>query len=131
MIVDLGQQYQMGHRTGEDEHTVHGQREQKEVKVSVIAFAHAVSHPRAMVIESFDAIVTNRTVRRTWRPKDLAGEAVLELDASVLHRDFFCPRWRPVGRAIGPVRAVGGLNLPLDVQGLRFGGSAIKLGFLN
>lgn len=52
----------MGHRAGKNEHTVHGQREQEEVEVAVISFAHAIPHPWAMMVKAFDAIVANRAM---------------------------------------------------------------------
>ena len=41
----------MAQGAGEEEDALQGQRDQEEVKVSVIPEPHTVTHPRAMVVE--------------------------------------------------------------------------------
>lgn len=54
-------------------------------KVLVVAFAHACSDPRAVVVESLNAAAAGPTVHRARRPKDEATVAVLDFDHPVIY----------------------------------------------
>ena len=70
----------MGHGAHEDEDAVKGERDEEQVEVAVVPPAHAVPHPRTVVVEPLHAVVADGAVRGSRRPEYLAGEAELELD---------------------------------------------------
>jgi len=51
-----------------------------------------------MMVESLDAIVANGAVGGSGRPKNLAGETILQFDCLISNKDFSCS-WRRAKRA--------------------------------
>lgn len=90
---------------GEDIDGQQGQRQSEKVEVSVVSLAHTVPHPRTVMIEAVDAVVTDAAVRRSWRSEDLTGVAVLEFDDLVVDLNVADSGWGalpsrdiPIGR---------------------------------
>lgn len=79
---------------GEDVDGEQGQGQGEQVEVSVVPLAHTVAHPRTVVIETVNTVVTDAAVRCSRRPEDLAGVAIFELDDLVVDLDVADSRWR-------------------------------------
>ena len=67
----------MGYGAAKYEDAMERQRDEKEVEVSIVPFAHTVANPRTVVVEALNAVVAYRAVRGPRWPKYLAAEAVL------------------------------------------------------
>ena len=96
----LAKQHQMCYSAAKYEDAVERQRDEKEVKVSVVPFAHAVANPGAVVVESLHAVVAYGAVRGPWWPKYLATEAILQFNCLVFDNYLLCAGRRPVSCAL-------------------------------
>lgn len=101
----------------EDEGRVEGQRHDEGVEEPVVAFAHTVPHPRAVMVETLHTVVTLAAVRGAWSPKHLTGGAILEFDKLLVDEDLLSARRGLVAKVSTLI------DLPLDVCGLVWGGS--------
>jgi len=72
------------------------ERDEENVEVAIIAPPNTISHPRAVMIKALDAIVTNRTVRRSRRPIDFASVAILKLNRHTRNLNLLFAGRRPV-----------------------------------
>ena len=54
-----GEEHEVGHGAHEDEHAVEGERDEEEIEISIIPLSYTVTHPRAVMVESFYTVVTN------------------------------------------------------------------------
>ena len=114
----LSEEDEVGDGAAEDEDAVERQGDEEEVEEAVVPLAHAVADPGAVVVEALHAVVADRAVRGPRRPKDLAAEAVLELDRLAVDDHLLRAGRGSVGRAL--VLPVAGLDLdlPLGVPSL-------------
>ena len=46
-----GQEDEVRHRAHEDEHAVKGERDEEEIKISIVPLSDTITHPRAMMVE--------------------------------------------------------------------------------
>ena len=63
-----GQEDEVRHGAHEDEHAVKGERDEEEIKISIVPLSNTITHPRAMVIEFGDTTITKRTM---FRPRNI------------------------------------------------------------
>lgn len=96
---------------------VEGQRHDERVEESVVAFAHAVPHPRAVMVETLHTVVAHSAVRGARRSEHLTRGAVLQFDHGSVDEHLTSARCRLV------TRASTFIDLLLDVGGLLRRGS--------
>ena len=77
----------MGEGADKYKDAVKGETDEEQVEVAIIAFAHTVADPGAVVVKPLDAVVADAAVRGTGRPEYLAGETELQLHRLALHLD--------------------------------------------
>lgn len=106
----------MSENAGKYEDAEKSERNDEKVEVSVVALPHAIAHPRTMVVESLDAVITQAAVAGSRRPEYLAGEAILEFDRLTSDCDFSNARWRAV--RVPGLRIRNLRDLFLDIRGL-------------
>ena len=46
-----GQEDEVRHGAHEDEHAVKGERDEEEIKISIVPLSNTITHPRAMMVE--------------------------------------------------------------------------------
>lgn len=96
---------------------VKGQRHDEGVEESVVAFAHTVPHPRAVMVEALHTVVTHSAVCGARRPEHLTRGAVFEFDHLAVDDHLTSARRARVTAASGLI------NLFLDVCGFIWSGS--------